>query len=109
MLSKNKNFEVILMEIVVRFCIDADIIDCPVDILNNLTEYRKQFIDWLFDKENNHSYWIYKNGKQYGCCYRSEAFVEWLNNFVLPNSVIKAKVLESKVVSWDKNLPTVFF
>jgi hypothetical protein len=43
------------MEIVVRFCVDADIIYCPVDILNSLTEYRKRFIDWLYDRQNHHS------------------------------------------------------
>jgi hypothetical protein len=97
------------MEAVIQFGMDADIIDCPVDILNNLTEYRNKFIDWLYDKQNHHSYWVYKNGEQYGCCYRSEAFVEWLNYFVLPNSIIKAKVLESNIMSWDKSLMSLCF
>lgn len=96
------------MKIVVQFG-DADIIDCPVDISDNLMEYRIQFLKWLFDKQNHHSYWVYKNGEKYGCCYRSEAFVKWLNCFVLHNSAIKVKILESYVTTWDKSLPFICF
>ncbi|ACL21998.1 hypothetical protein Dhaf_3985 [Desulfitobacterium hafniense DCB-2] len=97
------------MKIVIQFCVDADIIDCPVDISDSLIEYRNKFIDWLYDKQNNHSYWIYKNGEKYGCSYRSEAFVEWLNKFVLSNSLVKAKVLESNVKNWDNSLLSTGF
>ena len=97
------------MKVVVTFGVNADIIDCPDDIVDNLIEYKGRFINWLFDKQTNHSYWRYKNGEKFGCCYRSEAFAEWLNSFVLNNSLIKVKVLESSVNNWNENLPSVFF
>lgn len=70
------------MKVVVTFGLDADIIQCPEYIIGNLIEYRDKFTDWLFDKDNNHPYWFYKNGEKVGCCYRSEAFAEWLNILV---------------------------
>jgi len=97
------------MKVVVTFGVDADIIDCPEDIIDNLIEYGDKFTSWLFDKKNNHSYWRYKNGEKFGCCYRSEAYVEWLNTFIFNNSLNKVIVLESSVKNWDKNLPSIFF
>ncbi|WP_454054294.1 hypothetical protein [Clostridium sp. Marseille-Q7071] len=97
------------MRVVVKFDIDADIIDCPENITDNLIEYSNKFMNWLFDKQNNHSYWWYENGEKAGCSYRSEAFVEWLNKFVFDKSLNKAKVLECGVNNWDKNLPYIFF
>jgi hypothetical protein len=97
------------MKVVVRFCIDADIIDCPEHIMDKLTYYRNKFTDWLFDKNNCHTYWVIENGEKIGCCYRSEAFVEWLNRFVLKDSLQKAVVVEKEICIWDKNLPEVFF
>ena len=37
------------------------------------------------------------NGKKNGCCYRSSAFVMWLNQFVLNHDLEKASVLEEYV------------
>ena len=97
------------MKVVVTFGVDADIIDCPEEIIDDLIEYRDEFTTWLFDKQNNHSYWFYINGERVGCCYRSEPYVEWINTFILDNSLRKVKVLESSVKNWDKNLPSIFF
>lgn len=94
---------------VLKFCIDADIIDCPEHILDKLPEYQNQFTDWLFDKNNDHPYWFYINGEKMGCCYRSEAFVNWLNEFILKDSQYKAKILEKEINSWDGSLPMILF
>ena len=58
------------MKVVVTFDLDADIIDCPEDIIDNLIEYKDKFLNWLFDKKNNHPYWLYINGEKVGCYYR---------------------------------------
>lgn len=97
------------MKVVVTFDIDVDIIDCPKEVVDNLEDYRDKFLKWLFDKQNDHSYWLYENGKKNCCCYRSEAFVEWLNSNILTNSLIKARLLESSVMKWDKKLPSLSF
>jgi hypothetical protein len=49
-------YEVIIMKVAVVFDYNADIIDCPEVIVNRLVEYSAKFIDWLFDKRNEHSY-----------------------------------------------------
>ncbi|ADD03142.1 conserved hypothetical protein [Thermoanaerobacter italicus Ab9] len=97
------------MKVVIQFCIDADIIDCPEHVIDRLTYYQNEFIDWLFDKKNDHPYWVIENGKKILCCYRSEAFVEWLNRFVLKDSPQKAAVVEKEITTWDENLPLIFF
>ena len=85
------------MRVLVEFCIDADIIKCPDFIIKDLQAYQVQFTEWLYDLNNNHAYWMYEDGKKYGCSYRSRAFVEWLNTFVLNENEEKAKVLEECV------------
>lgn len=85
------------MRILVQFCVNADIIECPAFILNDLKSYQNEFTEWLYDKTNDHAYWMYKDGEKYGCSYRSEAFVEWLNKFILDKHEEKAKVVEQSV------------
>lgn len=85
------------MKVLVEFCLDMDIIECPDWIVEELPTYQIRFQEWLFNKENNHSYWMYKNGEKNGCRYRSKAFVEWLNEFVLHDYEEKASVIEECV------------
>jgi hypothetical protein len=97
------------MKVIIDFYEDADIIECPENIVGSLMDYREKFLEWLFDKQNEHSYWYYKNGEKFGCCYRSEAFVEWLNKFILFDSLDKVEVIETNVTELDKSLPFVSF
>lgn len=85
------------MKVLVKFCVDADIIECPNHIVSDLEEYQHRFTEWLYDKNNDHSYWMYVDGEKYGCSYRAEAFVEWLNTFILNSNQDKAKVLEQSI------------
>ena len=85
------------MRVLVKFCVDADIIECQDSIVSDLKVYQHRFKEWLYDKNNDHSYWMYVDGEKYGCSYRSEAFVEWLNIFVLDKNEVKAKVLEQSI------------
>lgn len=97
------------MKVVLKFCINADIIDCPNDIIKNLGKYQLDFFDWLFDENINHSYWMYEDGKKEGCCYRSDAFVEWLNSFILAERDEKAIVLEVEKNVYPKDAPCLNF
>lgn len=85
------------MKVLVSFCIDVDIMECPDLSLKELQIYQGKFLDWLFDKKNDHAYWMYHKGKKHGCSYRSQAFVEWLNTFVFQDTSEKASVLEECV------------
>lgn len=88
---------------------DIDIIDVPSSLLKNLSELQDDFYKWLFNKENNHCYWIYKDGKKAYCSYRSDAFVFWLNNIVLKGGADKARVISK----WNNELlpdnPILYF
>ena len=98
------------MRVLVEFCIDADMIECPDFIVKDLESYQGEFSKWLCNEENDHNYWVYKNGEKYGCNYRSEAFVEWLNTFVLNTCAEKARVIDKKL-NRDaiKGIPKIFF
>jgi hypothetical protein len=100
------------MLLVVGFDCYVDIVEAPDFVVLNAKDYREQFLDWLCDKNNNHRYWHYENGKKYGLCYRSCALVEWLNLFPLAENDEKARVIESFVPhynDYDENLPAIYF
>lgn len=98
-----------MIKVLVEFCIDADIIECPDWIVKDLGLYQTRFREWLSDENNDHSYWCYKNGKKVGSSFRSDAFVEWLNKFVLYNQSEKSKVLEECVSSETGNVCRVVY
>jgi len=95
--------------LIVRFDMGADIVDTPPFIVESAEEYRKHFLQWLGDKNNNHRYWYYHNGVKFGLDYRSEAFVEWLNAFPLADNAEKARVVAAHVYEYDETLPSIFF
>lgn len=81
------------MRVIVDFAMDVDVIDCPKIVVNNLEAYRVQFAEWFYDKNNDHRYWQYIDGEQSLRSFRSEVFVEWLNNYILYSCKEKAKLL----------------
>ena len=97
------------MLLIIRFDVDADIIDVPQSIVTNAESYQTQFLDWISNKDNNHAYWHYVNGEKWGLCYRSDALVEWLNTFPLATSSEEAKIIDNKVKEFDEKLPSLFF
>jgi len=97
------------MLLLIRFDADADIIDIPQFVIAIAESYQTQFLEWLCNKDNHHAYWHYINGEKWGLCYRSDAFVEWLNAFHLATSSEKAKTMETYVNEWDVNLPVLYF
>ena len=97
------------MRLFVKFDINADIIDVPRFVIDNRKELQLQFLDWLYDTSNLHPYWVY-HGKTLGVSYRSDAFVHWLNEFILKDCPEKASLLEQFVSSYNKDrLPTLSF
>lgn len=97
------------MKVVLEFCINADIIECPNNIIKDIKKHQLDFFNWLFDENNDHSYWMYENGKKEGCCYRSDAFVEYLNTFVLSESKEKAVIIEQETNDYSKDVPCLNF
>ena len=82
------------MECIVRFDCHADIIEIPTNIAVRIHEYRNQFLDWLYDKHNDHDYWV---GNKEGVCYDTDAFVEWLNNNVKSGQTHPITIIEEGI------------
>ena len=96
------------MRVALVFDYDADIIDCPEFVAQDLKGLQAEFDKWLFDKNNDHGYWWYEAGEKVGCNYRSDAFIDWLNT-VLIQTGEKAVLLEEGVQSYSKELPRLQF
>ena len=91
------------MKMIVEFDISADLIEVPAHVVENRERLRRQFLKWLTGWEGS------RRWRKGGCyCYRSDAFVEWLNKKVLPREE-QAKVLETMLRDWDETLPSIFF
>lgn len=91
------------MKMVVEFDISADIIDVPEWVILEREALRRRFLKWLYSWDGS------RRWKRGGCyCYRSDAFVEWLNRKVLREGE-RAEVLEIGVREWDERLPDIFF
>ena len=88
--------------------LDADVLDVPDDVVGNLRQLQQEFFRWLFDKSNDHPYWYYRNGEKYGCCYRGEAFVYWLNNCYLGAASKTALLVEQWAERVDCTRPELF-
>lgn len=71
------------MLLVLSFGGDADLVEIPDTLKDQLETLQEPFYQWLFDPNNHHSYWTKTRGGTAAVCYRAEAFVEWLNTFIL--------------------------
>ena len=97
------------MLLFVEFDISADIIDVPQSVIDDRDNLSRCFLKWLLSPEVKPRYTIVYKGHR-GLCYRSEAFVDFLNETVLADSKQKAKIVEQEIPRRnDKNLPSVFF
>lgn len=98
------------MKLVLQFDIDADIIDVPQIVIDKKDMLYDQFFSWLYNKHNNHRYWVgIKEKGQYGVRYRSDAFIEWLNKKVLKESKQKAEIFSEYVYDYPDDLPVLYF
>lgn len=84
---------------------DADILDVPRLVIDNINSYRKEFEKWLYDKSNKMTY----DTKERVFRFRGDAFVYWLNTYVLNESSEKAKLINSQPDSVDLSAKTVWF
>ena len=86
---------------------EVDIIEIPDMTGGKLDELQREFLLWLFNKENNHEYWIEVDGEKIGCSYGSEAFVKWLNLYVIQDK--RARIKAKNVMYLKNELPIIYF
>lgn len=90
------------MQMIVEFDIGADLIEVPEWVVRDREKLCRQFFKWLTGFEGSRRY------RKGGCwCYRSEAFVYWLNKRVLEGE--QARVVQEQLLEWDDSLPSIFF
>ena len=88
----------------------TDVINVPDEIGTQIKKYQKKYDKWLYNKDNNHQYWEKDEyGKKLGVGICSDAFVYWLNSFVLNDGEQKAVVLKRNLQEYDSSLPTIFY
>ena len=98
-----------LKKIVVKFTYDADIIQVPGEIARNIRKYQREFDKWLYDKENDHGYWVMANGQRRGVAFDTQAFVDYLNAYPLQESDEKAVLAEQRIAQIPEGLPILYF
>ena len=103
------------MKCFVELDLHADIIDIPDPVALKIKKHRNRFLDWMYDRNNNHGYWVKgSNGKGswfWGVQYDTEAFVQWLNKYVIKDACEKAVVIERNldVNDYDGVMLRIFF
>ena len=65
---------------------DADLIECPQYIAENINTYHK----WISNPNNQHDYWTKDSEGELALCFDGMAFLEWLNNIALVNEKKRA-------------------
>lgn len=86
----------------------ADIVYIPDTILD-IKDLQNNFFRWLFDKNNDHQYWIIVNGEKKMCRYGTQAFIEWINNVILSRNNDKSYIIKENSKSWNsKNISLIF-
>ncbi|CAG7646832.1 hypothetical protein PAESOLCIP111_05251 [Paenibacillus solanacearum] len=72
----------------IDFGIHQEFIDISEALGERIEQLQTEFLGWLYNKEIDHEYWIYKDGEKWGVNYNGSAFVEWLNNNVSEKLVL---------------------
>ena len=90
------------MQMIVEFDISADLIEVPEWVVRDRELLRRRFLKWLTGFEGS------RRWRKGGCyCYRSDAFVQWLNQKVLKAGE-QARTVQAYLGQWDKTLPSIF-
>lgn len=95
--------------VVVSFTYQTDLVYIP-----DLTKYspkklQKLFDKWLYNKNINHEYWIYTEGKKDYVSYDISAFIKWLNENIFVGSDEKAKIVEENISNIPLEAERLYF
>lgn len=93
---KKKGLILFMKKIYVKVMYTLSEVMVPDYIANDIKKYVKMFDKWLLDKDNNHGYWIKRNGRNFGVCFDVNAFVFYLNEYVVKEKKDKVYILEEE-------------
>ena len=87
----------------------ADIVSVPDYIGIDLLKYQNKCDKWLFDKTNEHEFWEKDvSGKKLGVGICSEAFIYWINKFILKDSEEKSYIVKRNIKE-NNNYPSIYY
>ncbi len=100
-----------MAKILLNWTCDADLIECPDYVANNLKKYQIEFDKWISNPENKHGYWSRDSEGGIALCFNGDAFLNWLNENVIINNEEKAFFLkrEYQPCKSEKKLPKINF
>jgi len=89
----------------------CDLIECPQYIVDDLDRYVRKFDKWLYNPKNDHGMWMDDGFGGRGVNFNGDAFVNWLNQYVLTEDDEKAYFVDRNYQSNenDKNYPHIYF
>jgi len=94
------------------------LMECPGFVADTIADYQQQFDVWMGDKSSDHGYWQRFEAPEYfaergmpdpydmgrdpngkdALWYGEDAFVDWLNRFVLQDKSEKAKIINTHYI-----------
>ena len=84
---------------------DCDLISLSSRSFESVKTLQSNFLNWLYDKSNDHEHWVYRNGQKMGCAYDTSVFINWVNQF---HSDYAAALIEQHV-RINNDHPTICF
>ncbi len=101
--------EVSMKVIALRFEYEEYYIEVPEDIYNNIKKIRKEFDKWLYDKNNDHGYWVKVNGVKKGVSYDESAFIDFINERYIKKGDARVRIIEKDEIPDSCDITTELF
>ena len=83
---------------------DTQYVRCLSKVGRNIAQLQMEFFDWLFDRNNDHKYWVYDEEAGYIVNYDAEALVYWLNHVRLKKGKRVATLIDKPNISPKKKI-----
>lgn len=97
------------MLVVITVEFDSDLVCIPDSSKYSLKKLQILFNKWLYDKDIDHEYWVYRDGRKYGVSYGIDAFIKWLNENIFEGCDDKVKIVEKNISNIPKELERLYF
>ncbi len=91
------------------FAYYINIISVPDHIADHIQHYQQKFDSWLFDKANDHGYWVIINGKKEAVSFGTNAFLDYLNSYEISPNDEKATLFQEEVSEHPQDIPCIYF
>lgn len=101
-----------MKEVIINWTYCYDQIACPSFIADDLEHYQMEFDSWISNPNNEHEYWIYIDAGEVALSFDTDAFVNWLNKYVIENdekAYFLQRNIEKGVFKKKFKFPTINF